>query len=374
MRQFLRQGLRNVALDVTKRSAAAAKAAYWRVRFTRWPAQTPRRAGYSLLLPVPGDLPVFLELALDVCSRQSGEDRLETLVIPDTRTPEIEAIVESWRDRWPGVLRIVDLPRPERWILPWLKDPGRNHGVQLIAGTNAAVADHVMLHDADLFMLDPTLHDDSYRRAVREGLDVVGVEGAWDDWYNRHQRTLAATWEQLSRIDWLRSVAPHRHLGHDAVLWGERHTFDTTFWAQCHTAQDRIVVTGESDRIVHFNYVISTYRRLQRTSGTVHDGNFRLLLIRLFIDLFANVPVPYAVPELDDLAAAIGDEGARVHYLAADGAGYRRFIAKFRSVLDGPLVDPTRRRAADEALAEFEQTFGTEASVDSMAKDGVVQR
>jgi hypothetical protein len=120
-------------------------------------------------------------------------------------------------------------------------------------------------------------------------------------------------------------------------------------------------VTGESDRIVHFNYVISTYRKLQRSSGPFHDHNFRLLLIRLFIDLFASDAVPYEVPALADLANGLGDPLRRVYYRVDDGAEYRRFMSKFRIVLDGPLVDPERRARASHALRAFDDYFSTSA-------------
>ncbi|WP_380174148.1 hypothetical protein ACFEMC_04900 [Kineococcus sp. DHX-1] len=339
---------------------SALKAQYWRTRFGTWGRRGGSRVpGYSLVVPVPGDLPVFLDLALQTCASQRAEHRVETLVVPDVATPETDRVVQSWQGRWNGPLRTVALPWPERRILPWLKDPGRNHGVQLISAASVAAADHVVLHDADLFMLDEDLHDDGYRRARDGRLDVVGIEPSWDAWYAAHGRTLAATWEQTSRVDWLRSVPPHRHLGHDANLWGERHTFDTTFWAQCRTSPDRIAVTGESERIVHFNYVISTYRKLQRSSGPFHDHNFRLLLIRLFIDLFASDDTTYEVPELPDLVRGLGEPLARVHYRPEDAAEYQGFMAKFRVVMDGPLVDPARRERADEALRAFDEFFSS---------------
>ena len=48
------------------------KSAFWRIRFARWSSAPSGavRPGYTLLLPVPGDLPVFLELALAVCRTQ----------------------------------------------------------------------------------------------------------------------------------------------------------------------------------------------------------------------------------------------------------------------------------------------------------------
>jgi hypothetical protein len=345
-------------------AASGVKSQYWRTRFAAWGRTRDRVPGYDLVVPVPGDLPVFLELALKTSSSQVAVHRRQTLVVPDSMTPAMVRIVENWRPRWNGPLQLVGLPWLERKLLPRLKDPGRNHGVQLISAVNATQSEHIVLHDADLFMLDDRLHDDNYERAVSDKLDVVGIESSWDPWYADHGRTLAATWEQTSRVEWLRSVPPHRHLGHDARHWGERHTFDTTFWGQCRTPAERIAVTGESNRIVHFNYVISTYRRLQRTPGPFHDHNFRLLLIRLFIDLFATEPVEYAVPELDQLVRGLHDPLQRVYYRREDAVEYHRFMSKFRVVLDGPVVDQERRDRAGVALRSFDDHFGARLPAD----------
>ncbi len=45
----------------------------------------------------------------------------------------------------PGRLTVVDLPLPEKWVLPRLRNPGRNHGVQTIAGLRHATSTHVIL-------------------------------------------------------------------------------------------------------------------------------------------------------------------------------------------------------------------------------------
>jgi hypothetical protein len=340
-----------------RRVLGQAKAGYWRQRYARWPRSRRRLEGYALLVPVPGDLPVFLELALATCRLQNATNRVETIVLPDVMTDQIRDIVAEQAESWPGALRLVQLPWLERRLLPVLRDPGRNHGAQLITGVNAARATSVVLHDADLFMRDETLHEDNYR-LLREGsFSVVGVEGAWDPWYATKGRQLAATWEQTSRVDWLRAAPPHRHIGHDAVWDGERHTFDTTFWQQMHSEQRQIHVTGESSRIIHFNYVISTYRRFQSTPGPYHDGNFRLLLVRLFIDLFSSGHDSYEVPEFDELLAGVGDPGARVHYLLTDAPLYGTLREKFHNIMQGPWVSEQRRRAAVTMIERFDATF-----------------
>jgi hypothetical protein len=306
---------------------------------------------------VPGDLPVFLDLALSVCRRQASDQRIETLVIPDVRTHTIETSVARAKPDWPGPLRILDLPVPERWILPRLRNPGRNHGVQLIAGLRQVKSTYVILHDADLFLFDDEAHEEQFAHARDKGLDVLGVSEPWDPWFASHGKSLAATWEMCARTDWFRAFPPHRHIGHDAMMNGELHTFDTTFWAQSHTEPEHIAVRALGAGMVHFNYVISTYRNFQRHGPAFRDPQFRLLLTRLFIDLFDNGGTEYAVPSMQVLGSQIGHAGAVVRYEDSDRDNYHSFRRNVDAVIEGPWSSGDRRERAREALEAFDSYY-----------------
>lgn len=365
------------------------KSAYWPVRFAQWGAASaePGEEGYSLLLPVPGDLPVFLELALAVCRLQDPAHRVETLVIPDRLTPAVRRIVADAAPSWPGPLHLVPLPRLDRLVLPMLADGHKNHGAQLIQGVRRARADRILLHDADLFLMDPQVHVDEYTTAAKEDLDVLGISPAWDPWYAARGAELAATWEQVGRVAWFRSFPPHRHLGHDAVVGGERHTFDTTFWPQLHTpATARAVGVGLAERTVHFNYTIVTYRKYvahcRQSSEPFPDSNFRILLIRLFVELFGGGE-DYGLPSLEELTAGLEGErrghldteldteldggragaldgragerrGVRVRYRRADAEAYRTMRAGLASVVQGPWSSPERSARCRDLLSAFD--------------------
>jgi hypothetical protein len=312
---------------------------YWSGRFNDWPAPSPAEPGYTLLVPVPGDLPVFLELALNVLARQDSAHRVETLVIPDKMTPAMTAITAGYASTWDGPLRTLALPLPERFVLPLMRNPGRNHGVQLIEGISNARGSHVLLHDADLFLLDAGVLDERWVEASTDKLYALGVSPVWDKWFTTRGYELTATWELLADRDWLRAFPPAMHIGHEAEALGERHVFDTTLRAQLLSDPRRIRTHEIEDRMVHFNYVISTYRHFQNAKGTFADDKFRLLLIRLFVDLFASYDAPYNLPSLDELAAALGGGDGPVSYPAvtpaaiADYQGYRRNVER---ILTGP--------------------------------------
>lgn len=338
-------------------------ATYWNARFSQWRSPRPEQEGYTVLVPVPGDLPVFLELALAVLKLQDHENRVETLVLPDRMTPQMRTIVKREDPTFPGALRLVPLPQPERYALPLLRNPSHNHGIQLLTGIQEASGRHIVLHDSDLFLLSPAALERNYAAALTRDLLVAGVSPVWDTWFDKRGYNLVATWEMIAQRRWLRSFPPHMHMGHDAELYGEAHTFDTTLHAQALTDQSRLGLVADPDSFVHFNYVISTYRHFQRSTDTYADDRFRLLLIRVLIDLFAREEFDYKMPSLTEMAASVGTSDARVTYPDPSGevsAMYADFRHKLDLIIDGPWSeggDSIRMRAA---VRPFDTYYGVD--------------
>ena len=340
------------AVKLAKRTWLPARYPVWGLRPTASP-------GYTLVIPVPGDLPVFTSIALTVCRLQDPTHRLETVVVPDGPSPAVAGLVSDAQGSWPGRLRLLQLPAIDRTVLPRLGDPGKNHGAQIVTAVRAARSSHVVLHDADLFMLSPSVHRAEYEFASAHGSAAVGIDRAWDRWFASHGRQLVATWEMCAAVNWLRATPPWRLFGHDARMFGEQHTFDTTFWGQCHTHPSRLVVRPQPGGVVHFNYVISTYRRLQRAKGQpVSDYEFRLLLIRLLIDLFDPDRAGYVVPERQDLVRGLDDSEALVTYATVEPRAYQVFRREVDGILTGDWLDPSRRAEAARFLDPFDDRFG----------------
>lgn len=331
---------------------------YWTGRFDRWGARPEQRPGYSLLVPVPGDLPVFLELALRVLGTQRAEGRVETFVIPDVATPAVDRVVARHRTGWNGPLEVVRLPNPERVLLPRMHNPGRNHGVQLLTGVAHTGSKYIVLHDADLFLMAPEVLDERVALAQRDNLDVLGVDPAPEVWFAERGFHLSATWEMIARTDWLRSFPPFMHIAHEGEVDGEKHSFDTCVHPQVVSdpARRRVV---PSDDVVHFNYVIATYRHFQRSRGGFEDDRFRLLLIRLFVDIFGQ-ELSGALPSLAELAQGLHGAHAPVTYPAPEPAtqdAYARFRGKLDRILEGPWTPQDNRVALREQLRAFDRHY-----------------
>ncbi|WP_432558218.1 hypothetical protein [Granulicoccus sp. GXG6511] len=305
---------------------------------------------------------MFLEIALETCLAQNHDFRVETIVVPDRMTPEVVAVVERFKPKWPGELSIQPLPMPERVVLPKLNNAFHNYGVQLLTGVQASRGSHVILHDADLFHMERDALDTRYRETADNGLNVSGISPVWDTWFADNDIHIAATWELCANRDWLRAFPRHFHLGHDGELLGEQHTFDITLHAQALSDPAKIRVFPH-ENIVHFNFVIGAYREFQKSSGPYLDDQFRMLLIRLFIDLFAEDREIYReLPEFDGLMRGLTNENERVFYPRATPelqTKYRDFRVKLDRIIEAEwMSNPERREEAARSLAPFDAHYG----------------
>jgi hypothetical protein len=332
---------------------------YWRWRLREWGPPHEREAGYTLLVPVPGDLPVFLDLALTACLHQNHAHRRATVVLPDRPSADIDRIVTSYQGRWPGELTVKKLPHPERWLLPVLRSGSRNHGLQVITGVRASESSHIMLHDADLFPRDVSLHDFQYEACRQENLDCLGLTGVWDPWYEEKGLELAATWELCARVEWFRAFAPHLHIGHVDRLFGESHVFDTTLFPQAKSDPTRISRGEDDGSFVHFNYVITTYRLFQKQGPGYLDDRFRLLFIAILVELFASSDQDSALPSLETMAATLGSRDATVRHLSFEKGKqpYAEFREKLQTLFTITWVPPGHLGRVHDLISRFDKLY-----------------
>jgi hypothetical protein len=344
--------------------------AVWRTAYGRWP---PAKAGdlspgYTLLMPVPSDLPVFLRLALANVAAQDPAERAEILVIPDRPSTEIAAACEACRSEL-GIagVRLVDMPAVGHALgrLSRAK-PGTNYFLQVHAGITEVSTTHALLHDADLFLTDAGFLARHYRRCAERRLACLGVSPAWDDWLREHGYDhVVATWELMLDVRWMRSFRPWRHRWHDEWLDGERHGFDVTLYPQARTAPELCELhPAAEESFVHFNWVIGVYRNFQRGERPMEDDRFTMLLIRLLTDALdrghgAQSSTAIDVPVADELVQGLTDTSRPVTYRREQThANYAPFRDSVRRLYSAPLFDEAAVESIERRLAPFDAAFG----------------
>ena len=317
--------------------------------------------GYTALLPIPGDLPVFLKIALEVFATQDSEGLVETLVIPDRKVSGFTECFDKWKTKFDiSSIRLIN-PNPiEQLIARYQNNPHNNHWLQIIRGINASVSTHALLHDADLFITKDDFMKTHYQTCVKRNLMCLGVSPVWDLWYEEQGIDhLTATWEIMFDISWARQFQPWEHRGHNGVVNGKAHTFDTMLYPQCQTKPDQIARHKQEWGFIHFNYVICTYRWFQKSNAPFEDDYFRILLIRLLINAFDPSEWSYSVPTLDVLEKGITDKSNRVTYCSKDTAKhYSEFRFKLEKLITSGIIDAQKACILHKSIRHFDLAFG----------------
>jgi hypothetical protein len=334
----------------------------WRTLYRRWQGNADAADGYTILIPVPGDLPVFTELALAGLARQDPAGRAEIIVIPDRMTSEFASTLTRSAALFPpGAVRLVGIGPRARAIQRISGDPSLNHFFQVFHGIAAAQTKHVLLHDVDLFINDAGFLARRYRQCKDDGLACLGLERVFnDDWYERQGLgPVLATWELMFDLDWLRAFPPWQVHLHYRTVNGSVHMFDTMDYPQAHTPSELRRLVEAPAAFVHFRQVIVVFRRFQRAEGTPYeDERFRLLLIRLLMDAFGGSDAVRPPPSVDVLARGITDQTAPVTYrssgIAENYSGFRHML---RHITDGALIEPGGAERIERALAPFDTAF-----------------
>jgi hypothetical protein len=344
------------------------KNALLRAAYPRWPPREQSIDGYTVLLPLPGDLPVFLELALAGLSNQDPTGHVETLVIADRLTPGFRETFQRCCERLPwGPVRLVAIDRRGQLLQrtrrgPWSRASSYlNHFLQIYHGIAATKTTHAILHDADLFLTDGAFLADRYRRCADAGLACLGVERRYDDFYDRNALgPVLATWELMLRTDWIRTFAPWRLSSQSIRLAGFQKDLDTMDYVQVRTPPAQRDLWEAPDSYVHFNWVIIHYRLFQQTAGHEFvDGYFLILLVRLLSDAFAQTDGSNQLPPLSEMVRGITDSSARVHY-CQEGIEerYAEFRGRIQRVIEGPALGPAQAESIERALRPFDLAFG----------------
>ena len=333
---------------------------YWSLLYGRWPERAEPIPGYTLILTVPPDLPVFLRLAVDVCRRQDPTHRVETLVVPDAYAPAFAREFEAAAAAWPaGRMRLVQPRRKDRLVRLGMRKASLIHWLQLVVGAREIRSTHAVVHDVDLFLLEPDFLRSLFEACRDGGYACLGNEPAWQGaaWTKLPRFAhVVALWELMVDVRWLRSGPPAALRPQYARLAEGLFWFETTLLAQARTAPERIARHRSTQR-VHFGWVIGGYRAYQRTRGRFDDDHFRLLLIRLLIDAFDPAGGPYAIPGLDELARGLTDAGARIAYGDDARRNYPAFREPLERVLRSDLFPAEPSGSIRSGLAAFDAAF-----------------
>ena len=347
-----------------------AKALTIQAAFSKWPdfAGNPSH-GYTLLLPVPADLPIFTQLALENISRQDLTHLNEMLIIPDMASRDFLRILKGFDVSRLPPLKIVKMRAIARLIGFISKSANTYHSFQLISGVMASQSSHVLFHDADLFMAPGGFLRQRFEYCAAKHLSILAIHPRRNR-YTEDCRHLVATWEMIATQDWFRRFKPYQLRGQSAKINHKEISFDTTHLAQYLSRPDEIEYQSPAERFVHFGYIITTYRRFQKGPRPYNDLWFKLLFIRLLIDTAVQHEWHYRLPLYKDFIEGLTGSNKYVTYATPDNAKeYLTFRRELQQLLDLGCFDQRMMEGINEKILPFDEHFKWNARALSAKND-----
>lgn len=300
------------------------------------------QSGYSLLLPVPGDLPVFLKIALEGCNAQTPEGLIETLILPDRPSRQLENLLHIWAKRYVvSPLRLLNAHPFEQVMASMHSIPLID--LQLTRGIQATQASYAMIHSVGEFAIAPDFRQSQYLASL--GQRPSEPNKSTGNGLTGQTTCLAPDQSVIEVQNFKRSP-----------LWS---TFNPMAGRLQSNALGLVPAIARS--VVRFSGLLPAYRHYQHTTGSVEDGEFHLLLMRLLIDAYDQSGRSYYLPLIDDLIRGITDSTARITYgKAQTRQQYPHFRHKVQQILESGLLDPMKAAIMQDELSLFERVWGTQ--------------
>ena len=327
-----------------------------------WHFKSPDRgAGYAALVPVPADLPVFTQIALHNIFSQNPRHMTEVLVIPDQPSAEYRRVFQDIMSKLPKPpidVRLVEMGALDRWIGKASAGGNTYHFLQLINGIEHSSGAHVLFHDSDLFLPPGDILCKRFEEFRSRGISVFAVNPRQAT-YNDDCKHFVATWEMLASKDWLRRFKPYQMRGQRATVSGKTYGFDTTHLPQFLSDPSEIQHSVLNQTVVHFNYIITTYRTFNKSPKPFKDNGFKLFFIRLLVDVLDEPGRQYALPSMANFVAGLSGADESVTYTDPEARGkFPEFRQKLQDLMELELFDPGVVSKIAECIAPFDDKFG----------------
>ena len=239
--------------------------------------------GYTLLIPTPSDLPIFLELTLEIISKQDKTGLQEIIVVPDWPSKTFESYFENKLISFDVPIKTTHLSLKDRLAWKITRSITTRRFTQLIIAVDAVRTEYAIIHDADLFLPPGDFLFQQYFHCKQNRLNVLGLDMRRS--LSRYDyKEFVATWEMTFSTQWFRSFPPSMHKGQFATINGRRQEFDTTSLPQYLTDPKTVAWKDRRNEYFHFSYVIASFRNFVNNKEWFPGYCLNLFLIRTLVD------------------------------------------------------------------------------------------
>lgn len=329
-----------------------------RTLYSRWkPAGLPSD-GYSIIMPMPEDMPFLLRLALEGL-RHVGTDHCgQVIVVGDgwgsDRGEALRKVAGEFSD---SRIEMAFFSRLDRAVVRRMPSP---HWLTVIYGINRARHDYAFLHDSDAFFLERDCMERTYAYCRERSMYAIGVTARWDPFFEQIGYQIPGTWQMIFSALWLRTHKPWKVHGRQVATPHGPNIFDTLLYPQyLDYGTGRIGVMPDPPKYVHFNGTIVTYRTWRRAGGKpVVDELFRLLLLSLLEHVIPPADGKRLLPPVDELSHGLTDATCPIRYDTLDCArNYGEFRDQVKELCGSPIFAGERAHVIESLLRPFDEHF-----------------
>lgn len=229
--------------------------------FVRWRPLEDSRPGYSLVLGTPWALRHLLVVNLGFVARMNleGLDRIH-IVFDRTEQEGGEEFIAKIRARFPDLpLDLRFQPSAAGKIVAKIHRSKFYASLNWITGLGECRTKYAILHDFDLYPLDPDYFQKIHRAMVERGLRFSGAEHTHFDGLSEADR-LIGTWCLGIDVEWMRRTHRPLECFHRVMDVSGRRVDLDAFSAIQHRTPERGLADGVGpDSYVHVRNLVSTY-------------------------------------------------------------------------------------------------------------------
>jgi hypothetical protein len=347
--------------------------------YGRWPRRDHLEDGYTVLLPIPADMPFLLRFALEGLRHLQMPNCREIVVISDGSASDraIRTIVAENGDKR---LRCAPLTPLDRLLVNLPRGDGSanfRYFTMVLRGVSAAATDALYLHDADAFWLEEGGVETQYRAFRERDMYTLGVTSRTESIFKERGFEIPGTWELMFSNAWVRRWSPVDIKGGWHRLpdgqWG---WFDNLLFVQyLDYPSGKIGVMASPPSFIHFFATITEYRTWLgggRAHGT-EDKLFSLLLLSLLAEAVPGARRDTPLPRPDELARGLRDPSAKITYFASTAPKrYAAFRRGIEALCSSPAFTNDVAQRIRDAIVPFDEHFSALGSQVSVLASGAV--
>lgn len=229
----------------------------------RWKPMAAPEPGYTVVLGVPWDLRHLLPVNVKFMARTdlSGMKRLH-VVFDRRKRPGMDELEASVRKEFPHIpFEFSHYPGMAGRVIEKVNVSTFYNSMNTVIALGACRTKYAILHDFDLFPIDPRYFAEVHRTLAERKLRFAGIEATPFDGLSEDEK-IVGTWCLGIDVEWLRANwRPIDCFHRVAEFNGRKLNLDPYSWIQTKTPERDLVTTLDRTAFCHVQNLCSTYLR-----------------------------------------------------------------------------------------------------------------